>query len=137
MPTISFKVSEAEAARLRRAAKGRSLSEYLRAAALPPLYWSLSRSAWIGTLAGLGATTLLLALRRSRAWFLAALVGLPLLAAAAGWTAWKTLPGVQTRVGEVLESKGESGGIRLPMWKDAPAMIRARWLASQRLWITA
>ena len=37
MPTISFKVSESEAARLRRAAKGRSLSEYLRAAALPPL----------------------------------------------------------------------------------------------------
>ena len=107
----------------------RLMAMYFLAAALPPLYWSLSRSAWIGTLAGLGATTLLLALRRSRAWFLAALVGLPLLAAAAGWTAWKTLPGVQTRVGEVLESKGESGGIRLPMWKDAPAMIRDRPVA--------
>ena len=107
----------------------RLMALYFLAAALPPLYWSLSRSAWIGTLAGLGATALLLALRRSRAWFLAALVGLPLLAAAAGWTAWKTLPGVQARVGQVLESKGASGGIRLPMWKDAPAMIRDRPLA--------
>ena len=35
MPTISFKVSPSEAARIRRAARGRSLSEYLRAAALP------------------------------------------------------------------------------------------------------
>lgn len=35
MPTISFKVSEAEAARIRRAARGRSLSDYIRAAVLP------------------------------------------------------------------------------------------------------
>ncbi len=36
MPTISFKVSEAEANRIRRAARGRSLSDYIRAAVLPP-----------------------------------------------------------------------------------------------------
>lgn len=107
----------------------RLMAAYFLAVAAPPLYWSLSRSAWIGTLAGLGATALLLALRRGRAWFLAALVGLPLLAAATGWVAWKTLPGVQARVGAVFETKAESGGIRVPMWKDSPAMIRARPVA--------
>ena len=93
----------------------RLMAVYFLAVAAAPLYWSLSRSAWLGTLAGLGLAALLLALRRSRAWFLAALVGLPLLAALAGWFAWETLPGVRTRVGEVLESKAESGGIRVPM----------------------
>ena len=107
----------------------RLMAVYFLAVAAAPLYWSLSRSAWLGTLAGLGLAALLLALRRSRAWFLAALVGLPLLAALAGWFAWETLPGVRTRVGEVLESKAESGGIRVPMWKDAPAMIRDRPVA--------
>lgn len=107
----------------------RLMALYFLAAAAAPLYWSLSRSAWLGTLAGLGATALLLALRRSRAWFLAALAGLPLLAAAGGWFAWQTLPGVQLRVRQVLEKKEESGGIRMPMWKDAPAMIRDRPVA--------
>ena len=107
----------------------RLMAAYFLAVAAAPLYWSLSRSAWLGTLAGLGTAALLLALRRSRAWFLAALVGLPLLAAAGGWFAWQSLPGVRLRVGAVLESRGEAGGIRLPMWKDAPAMIRARPVA--------
>ena len=107
----------------------RLMAAYFLAAAVAPLYWSLSRSAWIGTLAGLGATALLLAWRRGRAWFGAALLGLPLLAAVGGWLAWQALPGVQFRVRQVLEKKEESGGIRVPMWRDAPAMIRDRPIA--------
>ena len=107
----------------------RLMALYFLAVAAAPLYWSLSRSAWLGTLAGLAATALLLALRRSRSWFLAALVALPLLAAVAGWFAWQALPGVRMRVGAVLESRTESGGIRVPMWLDSAAMIRARPVA--------
>ena len=107
----------------------RLMALYFLAVAAAPLYWSLSRSAWLGALAGLAATALLLALRRSRAWFLAALVAMPLLAAAAGWFAWQALPGVRMRVGAVLESRAESGGIRVPMWLDSAAMIRARPVA--------
>lgn len=107
----------------------RLMALYFLAVAAAPLYWSLSRSAWLGALAGLAATALLLALRRSRTWFLAALVALPLLAAAAGWFAWQTLPGVRMRVGAVLESRAEAGGIRVPMWLDSAAMIRARPVA--------
>ncbi len=36
MPTLSFKVSAAEESRIRRAARGGTLSDYLRAVALPP-----------------------------------------------------------------------------------------------------
>ncbi len=107
----------------------RLMAIYFLAAAAPPLYWSLSRSGWAGALGGLCATGLLLAARKSRAWFCAALVGLPLLLAAGSWTAWKTLPGVQLRVRQVLELKEGAAGVRIPMWKDMPAMIRARPVA--------
>lgn len=107
----------------------RLMAFYFLAVSAPVLVWTQSRSAWGGLLVGLCTTGLLLALRRGRAWFLAALVALPLLAATASWMAWKALPPVNSRIQEVLEKKEGAAGIRIPMWKDMPAMIRARPLA--------
>lgn len=107
----------------------RLMAFYFLAVSTPVLVWTQSRSAWGGLLVGLCTTGLLLALRRGRAWFLAALVALPLLAATAGWMAWTALPTVNARIQEVLDKKEEAAGIRIPMWKDMPAMIRARPIA--------
>ncbi|HAL91419.1 MAG TPA: hypothetical protein DCM68_00105 [Verrucomicrobia bacterium] len=104
----------------------RLMSIYFLAVSAPALYLSQSRSAWGGVVGGLCLTALLLAWRKSRAWFLLALVALPLLVAAVGWTAWQTLPAVRARIGQVLEMKEEAAGVRIPMWKDMPAMIRDR-----------
>ena len=107
----------------------RLMAFYFLAVSAPVLVWTQSRSAWGGLLAGMCTTGLLLALRRGRAWFLAALVALPLLAAAAGWMAWKALPMVHDRIQQVLDLKEGAAGVRIPMWKDMPAMIRARPIA--------
>ncbi len=107
----------------------RLMAIYFLAVSAPVLVWTQSRSAWAGLLGGLCATGLLLALRRGRAWFLAALVALPLLAAAAGWMAWKALPLVHDRVQQVLDMKEKAAGVRIPMWRDMPAMIRDRPIA--------
>lgn len=104
----------------------RLMAFYFLAVSPPVLYWTQSRSGWLGVLGGLGATGLLLALRRSRAAFGVALVALPLLVGALGWTAWKTLPAVSARLGMVLNDPEKASGIRLQMWRDAPAMIRDR-----------
>ena len=104
------------------------LSGYTLAAALPGLYWSQSRSAWLGTLAGLGAAGLAWAWRKSRWLFLAGLAVVPLLAAGAGLLAWKALPAVRARVDLVASNSGGdfgSGG-RLDMWRDTLDMWRAR-----------
>ena len=104
----------------------RLMALYYLAVAAPVLYWTQSRSGWLGALAGVGVTLTLLAWRKSRAWLLAALVALPLLAGAGGWVAWKTLPAVRQRVGAVLEDPEKAGGIRMQMWRDVPAMVRDR-----------
>lgn len=104
----------------------RLMSLYFLGVSAPVLYWTQSRSGWMGAMAGLGTSALLLAWRRSRAALLAALVALPLLAGAFGWTAWKTLPAVRDRLGAVWEDPAKAGGIRLAMWRDAPAMFRDR-----------
>lgn len=104
----------------------RLMAFYFLAVTAPGLYWSQSRSAWGGVMGGLFLTGLLLAARKGRAWFWTALVAIPLALAALGWTAWKTLPGVQVRVRQVLEMKEGSAGVRIPMWRDMPEMIRAR-----------
>ncbi|MGD9781551.1 MAG: O-antigen ligase family protein [Kiritimatiellia bacterium] len=104
----------------------RLMSLYFLGVSAPVLYWTQSRSGWMGAMAGLGTSALLLAWRRSRAGLLAALVALPLLAAAIGWTAWHTLPAVKARFGVVWEDPVKAGGVRLAMWRDAPAMFRDR-----------
>jgi O-antigen ligase len=107
----------------------RLMAVYFLALSAPVLYWTQSRSGWLGMMAGVGATLLLLAWRKSRAWLLMALVALPLLAGALGWMAWKTLPAVRERFGAVLANPEEAGGIRMAIWRDAPAMFRDRpWL---------
>jgi O-antigen ligase len=104
----------------------RLMAIYFLAVSAPVLYWTQSRSGWLGMMGGVGLTLLLLAWRKSRAWLLMALVALPLLAAAIGWTAWETLPAVRERLGAVLENPEEASGIRLQMWRDAPAMFLDR-----------
>lgn len=107
----------------------RLMAIYFLAVSAPVLYWTQSRSAWLGVVGGLGVTGLLLAWRKSRAGLLLALVLLPLLAAAGGWIAWQALPAVQERFGLVLADPVAAGGVRLGMWRDAPAMFRDRpWL---------
>jgi O-antigen ligase len=104
----------------------RLMAVYFLAVSAPALYWTQSRSGWLGMMGGLGVTLLLLAWRKSRAWLLVALVALPLLAAIGGWTAWKMLPAVRERFGLVLADPEKAGGIRMAMWRDAPAMFRDR-----------
>ena len=102
----------------------RILAGYYLVVTTPVLYWTQSRSGWLGMAGGVGATLLLLAWRTSRSKLLVALVALPLLGAASGWMAWKTLPAVQERMNPVIEDPLAAGGIRVKMWRDAPAMFR-------------
>ncbi len=104
----------------------RLMAVYFLLVSAPALYWTQSRSGWLGMLGGVGAAALLLAWRKGRLRFLAVLVSLPLLAGALGWTAWQTLPAVRQRFGLVLENPEKAGGIRMAMWRDAPAMFRER-----------
>ena len=107
----------------------RMLSGYYLVVTLPVLYWTQSRSGWLGMAGGVGTALLLLAWRKSRTWLLTAVVALPLLGAAGGFAAWHALPAVRERIGQVLENPVKAGGIRMEMWRDAPAMFRAQpWL---------
>jgi O-antigen ligase len=106
----------------------RMLAGYCLAAAVPTLYGSLSRSAWLGVAGGLSVTALGIIWRRNRAWFLAGLVVAPLLLAGAGWVAWKALPGVRERMSQIRDNQGGdfgSGG-RLKMWRDSLEMWKDR-----------
>ena len=104
----------------------RLMAVYFLLVSAPALYWTQSRSGWLGMLGGVGAAALLLAWRKGRIRFLVVLVSLPLVAGALGWTAWQTLPAVRQRFGLVLENPEKAGGIRMAMWRDAPAMFRDR-----------
>lgn len=104
----------------------RLMAVYFLGVSAPALYWTQSRSGWLGLVGGLAVTAILLARRTSRIRTLLVAAALPLLVAAAGWVAWQTLPAVRERVGAVLEDPEKSGGIRLQMWRDMPTMIRAR-----------
>jgi putative inorganic carbon (hco3(-)) transporter len=107
----------------------RLMSVYFLVLSAPALYWTQSRSGWLGAMAGIGATVLLLAWRRSRRAFLLMLVALPPLAAAVGGLAWAALPAVRERMGAVIENPEKAGGIRMQMWRDAPAMVRDKPVA--------
>ncbi len=102
----------------------RLMSVYFFVLAAPVMYWTQSRSSWIGVLGGVAATLFLLAWRKSRKWMLLALILIPLGVAAVGAAAWATLPAVRERVGAVLENHEQSGGSRLQSWRDTPAMIQ-------------
>ena len=102
----------------------RILAGYYLVVTAPVLYWTQSRSGWLGMVAGVGATLLLLAWRKSRSGLLIALVALPLLGGAGGIIAWKTLPAVRERISMVIKDPQAASGIRVKMWRDAPAMFR-------------
>lgn len=102
----------------------RILAGYFLLVTTPVLYWTHSRSGWLGMAGGVGAMLLLLAWRKSRAGLLVIVVALPLLGAVGGWIAWKTLPAVQERIAPVIENPEKASGIRMKMWSDAPAMFR-------------
>ncbi len=104
----------------------RILAVYFLAVSAPALYWTQSRSGWLGMAVGVAVTAVLLAWRKSTARLLAVLAFLPLLAAVGGGLAWQTLPAVRERIGAVLENPEKAGGIRMQMWRDVPAMARAR-----------
>ncbi len=102
----------------------RLMALYFMGVSAPALYLTQSRSGWLGATAGIGATLLLLAWRKSRMWFALALVVLPLLGAAAGWTAWNALPAVRSRMGILIRDPEKASSGRLQMWRDAPAMFK-------------
>lgn len=106
----------------------RLLGGYYLAVALPVVYASMSRSAWLGTAAGLGVALLCGLWRKGRTWFLAGLVAVPLAAAGAGWVAWAALPGVRARVDRMLtaEDRDAASEGRLSMWKDTLGMWKTR-----------
>ena len=104
----------------------RLMAIYFLCVSAPALYLTQSRSGWLGAAGGIGLTLLLLAWRKSRMWFALGLVLLPLLAAAAGWTAWATLPAVRDRIGALIQDPEKAGGGRLNMWRDAPAMFKSK-----------
>lgn len=106
----------------------RIMSLYFLGAAAPVLYWTQSRSGWLGAAAGIACSAVLLAWRHSRRWLLLALLMVPLLAAGSGWIAWQTLPAVRERFAIVLTDPVQAGGSRLETWRDIPAM------AHDRLW---
>ena len=106
----------------------RMLGGYTLLVALPALYWTESRSAWLGLLAGLGVVALGELWRRSWKAFVWGLIGVPLLAAALVWTAWATLPQVRHRVDQMIEGResGDFGGSgRLKMWRDTLEMWKS------------
>ena len=102
----------------------RLMALYFLGVSAPVLYWTQSRSGWLGMGGGVAVSLLLLAWRKSRGWLLAALAAIPLAAVAAGVLAWHTLPAVRERVRPVLENPEKAGGIRVQMWRDAPEMFR-------------
>ncbi len=104
----------------------RLMALYFLGVSAPTLYLTQSRSGWLGAAGGVGVTLLLLAWRKSRKWFALALVILPILAAAGGWTAWTALPAVRLRMGALLHDPEKAGGDRLNMWRDAPAMFKSK-----------
>ncbi len=104
----------------------RLMSLYFLVISAPVLYWTQSRSGWLGMTGGVGITLLLLAWRKGRKRFLMAMLVLPLLAAALGSAAWMALPAVRERFGQVLADPDKASGIRIQMWRDAPAMFRDR-----------
>lgn len=96
----------------------RLLALYSIVVLLPPLYWSGSRSAWIGLLAGVTVTVALLGMRRSARRALLLFVVTPVLLALAGVVVWMLSPMVQERVADALK-----GNVRINLWRDTWAMF--------------
>jgi O-antigen ligase len=102
----------------------RLFAGYSALVCLPPIFWSQSRSGWLGLLAGVVVTVCVLGLRRGVRRFLLLVVVTPLLAAGAAVMAWALSPMVQARVADALQ-----GNVRLALWRDTLSMVAdQRWL---------
>jgi O-antigen ligase/Flp pilus assembly protein TadD len=84
----------------------------------PALYLTQSRSGWIGALAGLVVTWILLAARRNRRIFWLSLFLAPLAAIGVACGVWAASPMVRARVEDAMR-----GNARLQLWQDTRTMI--------------
>ena len=112
----------------------RLLAGYGLVLSLPVMFLTLSRSGWIGTVAGLGTTACMIGARRGRKVFLVTLILVPLITAAAFAGLWLFSDLFRTRIIEAIH-----GNIRLAIWPDTLAMIRQRpwlgWGAGSYQWV--
>lgn len=102
---------------------------------LPPLYLSESRAGWLGSIAAVGTTICLMALRRSKKLFLAVVVLVPLcsiLLLFAGWRYSETFQRRMAPVVEFLEGQADEGigsesrDFRPQTWMDTIDMIKEK-----------
>ena len=92
---------------------------------LPVLYFTQSRSAWLGVAAGVAVTISLVALRKSLRRFLLVLVAGPLALALLGAALWTVSPMVRERVsGARLDNPDPAVKARFDVWKDTLPMIK-------------
>jgi len=107
----------------------RVISLYALPLCVYTLYLSQSRSGILGVIAGVGATWLLLGLRRSFNFFLLALVGLVFLAGGgvfAAWTLDETFRNrVQMAMSAINPDDGDIGDVRLQIWPDTIGLIES------------
>jgi O-antigen ligase len=113
----------------------RILSAYCFFSFLPPLFFTESRAGWLGTIAALGVTVCLVALRRSRKLFLLLIVLIPLLSGlflAGAWTYSETFHRRMLPVVQFLQQQSADGvgsaprDFRPQTWLDTIGMIREK-----------
>ncbi|MBN2164036.1 MAG: O-antigen ligase family protein [Pontiellaceae bacterium] len=106
---------------------------YSFAVFLPPLFLSESRAGWLGSIAGVGVTVCLIALRRSKKLFLILIILVPLSSALMLFGAWRFSETFQRRMAPVVEflqgqSEGGTGAdaedFRPQTWMDTIDMIK-------------
>jgi len=101
---------------------------------LPVMFLTQSRSGWIGTVVGVGATMCMIGARRGRKYFLFTLLVVPLVFAAASVGLWMFSDIFRERILDAIH-----GNIRLRIWPDTLAMIRQQpwlgWGAGSYQWV--
>jgi len=108
----------------------RILSIYGLILSAPVLFLTQSRSGWIGAVAGMSVTGLLIMWRRNRKTFFILLILLPVMLIVIGASVWGLSPVARERLqGMNLSSPDGSVNIRFMLWKDTLNMI-----ADQPIW---
>jgi O-antigen ligase len=98
----------------------RLIAGYTLLICLPALYLTESRSGMIGLVAGLVTLFIATSLRKGFRKFLLVLIAAPVIAASAGFVAWKASPMLQERVALAMQ-----GDVRLVIWKDSVDIVKA------------
>jgi hypothetical protein len=111
----------------------RVLAGYSFFACLPALHMSESRAAWLGTMASVGVTVCLMALRKSRKLFALLVVLVPLMGVLTLAGAWKVSEPFQRRMKPVVEFAQQVANegwdadfkdFRPKVWKDTLTMTK-------------